>query len=738
MHNCDLCLIILSKLITTTEMQDLTRTPSFSEPLFLNPFHEIIFSDQTPLPGNPKVHQSEMARCVRLIEQKVALTRNLDTSRNRGELISISAPTAGFGKSHLIKRISSEVLNRVSVIDLPLEPQTEWSELLDSTIQQLESNPSVNHVTSLSKLDEAAAFFLAHLIHSAISGEIIEKQECPSPISIRKDDYFLAFGGGARSKIYSWLDEKIDSFASLAELPEHYFNQFSRSDVVYWANYFVAHFRQDNQSMKQLIGSLSFSEAKRRTVQLLQISSNLTPLLIVVDHLDSCHGSDSAGMEIATIVTSISESLPNSVLIFSINEDLWQSVFEDNLPSAIKDRMNGENLELEAINANDAADIIIERLTNNGIPHQLAYQFSSELSEIHNWRNSTHELFPRKIIKQAMVLWDESGDKYSPPTCEPVVSPNIETQQPVFDFSFIHLNDEPAADENDDEPILPAFTNPVEDLFTPPTVLRPIDKNPIGINAKFPDRTIHSKPVNGSLPAERLDLETSPNSDNCYSQPTSLIPTDLETDSSAVGNRSEVEATESIVKESIFDQSETNDSPAPMEIYFDQLEEHFLNRKEFLTIDLSILEGLIRNVGNLHDPLDQNELSITGGQSVSVKWRLSNHSVYMGFEPTQNKFFYGNLLQKITSLPNHTKEKIVSFTHESEPFNEELLTINGFDRETLHNTFDIIQLSNEELALMYAAAKFFKETINKNCGKDGLKLVLNRLNPLWQRICKPI
>jgi hypothetical protein len=67
-----------------------------------------------------------------------------------------------------------------------------------------------------------------------------------------------------------------------------------------------------------------------------------------------------------------------------------------------------------------------------------------------------------------------------------------------------------------------------------------------------------------------------------------------------------------------------------------------------------------------------------------------------------------------------------------------VLTSNGITNEILKQYFDIIHLSDAELVLINAAARFTKETVDKGYEEEGIKFIIKKLNPLWQRLCQPL
>lgn len=723
-------------------MQDLTQ-PAPNSDYPINPFGDDVFSLQSPVPGTPQIHQAEADRCVKAIEKMVGKAANSTHPRAHGELISISSPLAGYGKTHLISRVANTVLKSVSTVELTLGLKASWRDILASTLQNLDGGDSHSRVDT-SKLDEAGAYFLANLIGTAVARGIIEERDCPTPLTTLQNDPCKAFAEGFRSKLLVWMKKKAPALRSV-KLSSIEFPGFSREDVSFWTTYFLNHFRRDVSGFNSL-GELTELEARERVLQLLKIASNCQPMLIVADHLDYCHGSDTAGMEIATVLTAIVENVANCVLIISVNNDLWDSVFKDKLPSALLDRLSGETVELAPVDFDEAKELVVNRLSANGVNYQQSRLFATALAQDCNWENIS-PLFPRKVIRQAKAVWKQRGKEFYQSVQEEVVAQSESTEST------------PVAEEMS----VPDRT--VSPLYTEPKAASEQTPNPFigGAAMVYPDRpsaspgpypadsVINRNPFTDPAPADLAAKESPlmgeaklnaipsppPAVDYTPAQPAAKSngePTPF-ANGKPVNGHAPVGKPENVAQ---IPAEEVAVQKDPMEMYFDQLIEHFQKRSDKLEIDFPGMEMFIKTVGEKHPPLSQSEVTIPGGQGISLRWDLKNYIVWTGFEPARNIYYYNNVLQKLLSDPTATPGKIVCFTHSSSPYNHDLITNNGITADHLKTYFDFIELSNSELVLIQAASKFLRETTEKGYQEEGLKFVLKQLNPLWQRLSQPI
>src|SRR5690606_8099793 len=152
------------------------------------------------------------------------------------------------------------------------------------------------------------------------------------------------------SRLLPWLDKHATALVRAAGpgLLRHL--GIGNGELSFWTRLFVDLNLREEGALDRLRG-LSSGEARERLLQLLRIATDHRPAMLVADGLDGFHRSDTAGMEIAEIVNGIRENAPRTVTLVCVNDDLWASVFAGHLPSAWRDRLDGETLRLHSIDA---------------------------------------------------------------------------------------------------------------------------------------------------------------------------------------------------------------------------------------------------------------------------------------------------------------------------------------------------------------------------------------------------
>ncbi len=390
------------------EMQDLTEL-SLGDGLSVNPFRDDIYSAHFQLPGIPQIHQKELNRCLEVI-RLAGLANRISEFRAHGELIFLSSPLAGYGKSHLIGRLSKELSPAVIPLEFSFGSLVSWREMLASTVQNL------NLLQRDSKnenglLDDLAACFLSNFILAAVTQGVIQENDCPVPWLTLQGDYKAGFAQSARPRVLAWLKKRLPLLRSSVTMAKAQTARFSRDSTAFWAEFFLKHMGKDENRFKSL-KNLSETKARERFLHLLQIATKDHPMLIIADHLDGCHGSQTVGMEIATALISITENVPNSVIIFSANDDLWNSVFQDKLPSALLDRLNRERIELTPIELDAAKELLVTRLCASGLGPQQSQKFAMSVSEYGEW-TPKDQLYPRQVLRHAREVWNKRYQEFA-------------------------------------------------------------------------------------------------------------------------------------------------------------------------------------------------------------------------------------------------------------------------------------------------------------------------------------
>jgi hypothetical protein len=739
-----------------------------------NPFLEDVFVDHPAnLPGVGRIHHEVFSRVLESVESLLA-EQPTPHSPGMGRVFLITAPEAGYGKSHLVARMRDHLGSIATTVVLPFDRSrpVAWPVALSSVLRQFSgTNRSRSHSVSL--IEEVSRFFLSRLVLEAIESGVVKERECPEGSTRMRSDFASLFARDSDSKILAWVDKRSNDLARLANPAFSRNLGMGQSELGFWTRIFVDLNLREESALDRLRG-LSNGEARERLVQLLRITTDYRPVMIVADGLDGFFASESAGMDITEIVNGIREKVPRSVTLVCLNEDVWSSVFENRLPSAWLDRLTAETAHLRSITPETAVDLVKIRLRRTSISEQAASQFALRLCDDHLWVDAATKLSPRTVLRQACELWNRKATAY--------------LQKPVDDEDFATIVDEPLSNITDKAdffaplqddrpttvtrvipPALPAFQESPGSLPVPPLQQEPEPAHPFtdtpgrmreselaGIDSIISDIRGSGKKVVSEAPEKRSGENkdplprSTPAVDLAPANGFTAPPTiPASTSASAPmpqfskSNQASSAATPGFTGLSDFTAS-TRAAPAPeartltrasLEQMLARRENEFLNGPA-LTLDLERLERFIRTVGRQHVALGQQEERYPSSRFVCLRWNVRGQSVLTGFESPRNIYFWNNLLQQ--SLASNRHEKIAAFSHYSDLFDPGLFSSFGFSPAVIHARIDVIEMNDRELAMLYAADITLRELESTTEAERATQLITLRLDPLWRRIVQPV
>lgn len=711
-----------------------------------NPFLEDVFVDHPAnLPGVGRIHHEVFSRVLDSVELLISETSSACHASGMGRVFLITAPEAGYGKSHLVARLRDHLGSMATTLVLPFARSRPiaWPVALSSVLRQFgRSNRTRGHSASL--IEEVSRFFLSRLVLDALASGTVKEGECPEVAARMRSDFASLFARDSDSKILTWVDKRSHDLARLAN-PDFSRNLgMGQAELGFWTRVFVDLNLREDGALDRLRG-LSTGEARERLVQLLRLTTDYRPVIIVADGLDGFFASESAGMDIAEIVNGIREKVPRSVTLVCLNEDVWSSVFESHLPSAWLDRLTAETVPLRPISPEAASDLVRNRLRHTALAETAVSRFTLRLSDDHRWADPETKLSPRSVLRQAGDLWTRESSTYLE------AAPEEEAPALLADESLSPL---PGKAESL-PPLGEGRPAPVANVPTPPLMTRPTVPLPdlapyhpsfdspsrmremelAGIDSIINDIRGSGKTVVSESP------DASPAGGTALPSP---VPVPVAAPSAMMMPMASPPVQELTAR--------ALDTPAPTAATTPAREsgaltraalEQILVRREHeylagpaLTLDLERLERFIRTVAQQHVALGQQEERYPSSRSVCLRWNVRGQSVLTGFESPRNVYFWNNLLQQ--SLASNRQEKIAAFSHSSETFDPALFSSFGYSPAVISARVDVIGMDDRELAMIYAADLTLREFESSPEAEKATQLIILHLDPLWRRMIQPV
>ncbi len=760
---------------------DPDRTPA-------NPFIDDTYVDRaTTLPGVPEIHTAAMSQCVRLFESLVRDGERGQHWGNSGRTILIAAPRAGYGKSHLIGRLRSVTESLVAAMTLPFDPSRTigWPVMLASVLRQYQDSRCPQHV-GCSLMDETARFFLSNILQAAIAEGSIQEKDLPeTEVSLRLH-YRDVMAPNSGTKILPWIRKRLPELSAAAGRPMSTRWKLTERAIAFWGGVFLDQTEGHSDSLGALRG-LTPGESRERTLQFLRISTECRPAAFVADNLDGFFGSDTAGMEIAEILTSLRAEVPRSLTLLCLNDDVWDSVFEKRLPSAWLDRLTGEPANLGGIGIEPAMALISGRVQAMGIPPESARKFANYVRTEERWDDpETPALYPRDVIRCARKQWECVGTRFSgtpqtqappaPPT-SPVVPPQpapapvapTPQQPPAQPFQQPNVQQPPAQRPSlspifsQSKPLPEPAANPIasqikhqqrqqEEIRSRTTPKPPVTPPP----PAAPKNPVPQDPA--PAPAQNFQPQQTPPPPSSPARNLTGINSIIEEIRGAGGRAvSDTGAMPSQQPKPLADipsqfqagmlnvQSVRPQPPVPANPFAANEPEQRLQdmEMELLTADssqmpwdLRRIEKLIRVVGRQHSAVGQREEAVPGSEHGCLRWTVKGQTVLLGFEVPGNAYFWNTLLKRAVASSDPAKLTVLSNT--AEPFDAQTLASFGIDQVTAMRYLDVVEISEGDLALLYASERFLDEAESAGETAGAIQIIARRLDPFWRRLTRPM
>lgn len=333
-----------------------------------------------------------------------------------GSLVLLLAPRAGYGKSHLLARISRDLAGRASVVPLGLnrENQPAWRTLLAEILGHFHGEAEAEGEDGATGLDRLARFTFAKAVQRLIAdGRVPSATPAESTAALETHFMDLLDLRNSGHPVARWFSEYFDKLVPMMAPLAAGRAGVAESDAEDWLRRFFAysHAAPGSAERGELVAGWSAvaddAAARGGAVPLARLASAMRPLVFAIDHLDGFFRDTDAGLSAAYLMTELQRELPGAVTILSVNEDVWNATFLAGLPSALEDRITGRTLELGGLDADGAAAILRARLAKAGVEAERTTAFLAYLNiGAVIARHATRGASPRFILRHAAEQWE--------------------------------------------------------------------------------------------------------------------------------------------------------------------------------------------------------------------------------------------------------------------------------------------------------------------------------------------
>ena len=377
--------------------------------------------------------------------------RQSSTGRAGGQpLLLLTAPRAGYGKTHLLGRLAAAANGQVVLVPLAfrLEDQIGISAV---AVRGLESMARAETPREgWTKLREACAGVCAVLVRRLIENGTLPCANPEQAVRVLSGDPVEIFDEkGSARLIGDWVRRfegqlrKPMTEQAMKRVPA------IPAALESWVDAMLNHALDGGMSRMAVLRALAADESNEGPVTWLRLLGLWRPVVLLVDHLDAYYRNPDAGLRIASLLLDMSE-MDGVHVVLSLNQDVWQATFGHHLPSAMEDRLTTAQMLLRGINETEAATLLRLRLQYAGIPADKGREFSTFLDvKRYFLGRPLGSVSARTFLRHAAKQWDFFQQTLSAPIAPAAISPQAMAAE---DAGMLPLMTEQVAEHAEEQP----------------------------------------------------------------------------------------------------------------------------------------------------------------------------------------------------------------------------------------------------------------------------------------------
>lgn len=300
-------------------------------------------------------------------------------SRSGALVKLLTAPRAGYGKTHLLGRLAHVAAAQSAIVPLTFR-SGDVLNLSTLTRRGLESlSQSEGNEAGWTRLRESCGGLIASLLHGLIEEGLVPSANPEQALQVLKGPVKEIFSpeGGAHM-IGDWLKKHEAGLCPVLARRAARLANVSTEAAHAWLGLMMTHaYEGEAEGVAEML-ELAGREDSGASVWL-RLLGLWRPVILMVDHLDGYYRNPEAGVALAAMLMDLVETLGLHVLL-SLNQDVWQATFGNHLPSALEDRLNACQILLKGLREADAAALLNLRMDQAGIDAEERREFEGFLN----------------------------------------------------------------------------------------------------------------------------------------------------------------------------------------------------------------------------------------------------------------------------------------------------------------------------------------------------------------------
>ena len=392
-----------------------------------NPFASSVFH-----PGAvtaPSIHRRELESLVRAAQ---SLLEAPWAGAGDGDSLLLTAPRAGFGKSHLLARLEEAgaaefFTDRIRCV--PGQPW-DWRERTLSLASRLIGTATED---GSSALETVAWFAFSRVVGTGLDLGKVTSGNLEGSRAVLDQRYREMFSPSAPENHSRWFLATARSL--FASCSPRCAASMSCDGVAlhWWLRRFLAFAYSGSsreQNWERLQAALtdggpgpSSPVWKQRSQVLARLASGVRPLVWVADDLDRFFADPHGARQLIAAWSELAALAPRSLLVISANQDLWTQCFVPGTPSALLDRLTAREIMLAPIPTIEAEELLAARVATTPPRDEAARRRVYQLDLV-TGRPTT----PRSVLRLAAGAWEGSAADTAPPEASPSPRPVSDTR----------------------------------------------------------------------------------------------------------------------------------------------------------------------------------------------------------------------------------------------------------------------------------------------------------------------
>lgn len=351
--------------------------------------------------------------------------RQTSAGRAGGQpLLLLTAPRAGYGKTHLLGRLAAAANGQVVLVPLAFRLEDTIG-ISAVAVRGLESMARAEASREgWTKLREACAGVCAILVRRLIESGTLPCANPEQALRVLSGDPVEVFDEKGSARL---IGEWVRRFESQLRKPmtEQAMKRVPAipKALESWVDAMLNHALDGGMSHMAVLRMLAADESNEGPVTWLRLLGLWRPVVLLVDHLDAYYRNPEAGLRIATLLLDMSE-MDGVHVVLSLNQDVWQATFGHHLPSAMEDRLTASQMLLRGIGESEAATLLRLRLQHAGVSADNAREFTMFLDvKRYFLGRPLGSVSARTFLRHAAKQWDFFQQTLASPAAPPPISP---------------------------------------------------------------------------------------------------------------------------------------------------------------------------------------------------------------------------------------------------------------------------------------------------------------------------